>query len=111
MKVKTVIICAASLAASVAMMPARATQTSTHYECNQYAEKAIQQYKENLDRGCNYAGARWDGNYDTHYQWCLSVRGKYSRYNAETQARKNDLSSCHASSLGGRIGGQVGGRR
>lgn len=109
MKVKTVIICAASLAAGVAILPARATQDSTGYECRQYAKKAIQQYGENLDRRCNYDGPRWNGNYDTHYQWCLGVRAR--NVDAETRARKDALNSCLASSVGGRIGSQVGGRR
>lgn len=109
MNVQKFAICATGLAISVLVIPAHAGQDSTGYECRQYAEKAVQQYNESIKRGCKYTGARWNGNYETHYQWCLSIRGEYVRYNAETQVRKNGLQKC--SSPGRRAGEQIGVRR
>ena len=60
--------------------------------CDEYANKAIEQFQKGVDRGCNFRGVRWHTNYIEHYRWCSSARPAARR--RETRARRRALRLC-----------------
>lgn len=65
--------------------------------CNQYANRAVQQFKLSQGRaGCaaNNPPGRWQGNYDAHYGWCIRVSDPAR--GAEQAARDQWLNRCGA---------------
>jgi PAN domain len=60
--------------------------------CVAYAASAVAQFQQNLDNGCNFAGARWHSGKSRHYQWCMTQ--SVQTRTAETQARRGELSRC-----------------
>lgn len=41
------------------------------HQCELYANEAVQQYAENIDRGCGLVGDRWHNLHAGHKGWCL----------------------------------------
>lgn len=64
-----------------------------HAHCKAYADEAVQLNRQAVNRGCGFEGAMWnnDTTWETHYNWCLSVTGDVSGYNA---TRRNALNNC-----------------
>ncbi|MEW6367126.1 MAG: hypothetical protein AB1714_21055 [Acidobacteriota bacterium] len=60
--------------------------------CEQYARRAVEQDQENQLRACGLSGARWHGDYDSHFNWCLGVDPSWAE--SETRARDEDLQKC-----------------
>ncbi len=60
--------------------------------CQKYASTAVSQNRENQLRRCGYTGARWTGDYQGHYKWCMSA--SQSLADSETMARANALRQC-----------------
>ena len=69
------------------------TDPRTVAACREYAAKAVDQNKWNLEYRCNFSGSRWSGNFQQHYDWCLTASEAARR--AETTARDNALRECH----------------
>ncbi len=63
------------------------------YQCDQYAKTAVEQFDENLKRGCGQMGERWHNVYAGHQGWCL-IQSKGSITN-ETEERKKALLTCN----------------
>ena len=60
--------------------------------CNDYAQRAVNQQSRNKQSGCGFKGARWQLNFQNHFNWCMKVsKGKA---NGERNARKKQLSQC-----------------
>lgn len=63
-------------------------------KCSAYAHQAVGQNEDNLRRGCGYSGARWQSNYDNHYNWCMVDGWMMDGTTHESRARAEDLSKC-----------------
>jgi hypothetical protein len=63
--------------------------------CANYANQAIQQFQMAQQRACNVPqDARWQSNYQAHYGWCMSIKGRANALTAETKARQDTLNQC-----------------
>jgi hypothetical protein len=78
-------------AALVALLPAGALAADENF-CDEYASQAIAAANKNKMKQCGYGGPRWGFDYETHYEWCLSVPEGAAF--AERQSRINDLQAC-----------------
>lgn len=72
---------------SAAVPPAGSQQ-----RCERYANTAISQQNENLQRNCGFTGNRWSPDFNFHYRWCTQVPP--SSAEAETMARGRELQKC-----------------
>ncbi len=64
--------------------------------CAQYAQQAVHEVDVNMSiPGC-FKGfdARWDKNFNHHYNWCLGVA--FEQANAERDYRRARLAECRA---------------
>lgn len=57
--------------------------------CRNYAETAVSQQHQNLDRRCGFSGGRWLADFNAHYQWCMQV--PQSAVENENRARAQAL--------------------
>jgi hypothetical protein len=60
--------------------------------CEPYANTAVAQNNENVQRHCGFSGARWSSDFNMHFNWCMTVAPAIA--DGETQARVNDLARC-----------------
>ncbi len=60
--------------------------------CWRYANTAIQQQKENINRRCGFSGPRWHLDRNRHRLWCNFVSRRVA--NRETLARRQMLRRC-----------------
>ncbi|GAB6143844.1 PKD domain-containing protein [Desulfocicer niacini] len=67
--------------------------------CRIYAETAVKQNQDNLQKECGFCGQRWQSSFDAHYQWCLQETQKIR--DIETSTRKTLLSQCKPLSANG----------
>ena len=76
--------------------PPPAQVTKVDERCDQYAIRAIRQYREASNTpGCAIGpDGRWQANYDAHYNWCLGAPD--SALGSETYARDDHLVRCGA---------------
>ena len=70
-------------------------QGGVNQRCRRYADRAVNQNRTNLRRGCGFTGNRWSNNWNGHYNWCRRVSASTSRH--EDQARVNALNRCQGS--------------
>jgi hypothetical protein len=59
--------------------------------CKRYAEKAVKQNGQNIQKDCGFCGQRWQSSFDNHFQWCLEQ--PQSARDSETKARQNLLNN------------------
>lgn len=87
--------CRVNAKVSTADIPETATGVDNISPCAAYAESAVAQQEENLERSCGFVGPQWNANRDDHYNWC--VRGENIKF-AEGQraARQQALDKCAA---------------
>lgn len=62
--------------------------------CRDYAEEAVAQIAESRRLSCRFTGARWQGGYNVHYNWCMSARR--SERESEQRARSEELRRCRS---------------
>ena len=63
--------------------------------CNQYAEQAVAQQRENLRLKCGFGGPKWSMDGKAHYKWCKEGnRGSIA--GGELEKRENRLKKCRA---------------
>ena len=67
--------------------------------CADYARRGVAASNQNLSQGCRLAGARWGGDFQAHYNWCMSV--ERARAQSETDTRAADLARCTTSASDG----------
>lgn len=60
-------------------------------QCNEYAETAVAQNVQNLERHCGFTGPRWSSDYNAHYQWCIKALRESA--DSENRAREDALRS------------------
>lgn len=60
--------------------------------CRQYAEAAVNAFRENEAIGCRFSNARWQPNYNNHFNWCLSALPQWVKN--EEEFRANQLRVC-----------------
>lgn len=72
--------------------PGGGEQSDKHRRCQQYAENAVTQHRENIRRQCGYQGGRWSTDYTGHFEWCLQVPQLFA--DIETRARNQQLHTC-----------------
>lgn len=60
--------------------------------CRNYAQTAVDQHAENLSLNCGFQGARWNGDFQRHRNWCRTV-GDNAR-TRETDVREQRLQQC-----------------
>ena len=65
------------------------TMSGPEVRCDQYANTAISQNRENMERACGFTGPAWNDNYSDHYNWCVRVPKEQA--DAGTQMRSDDL--------------------
>ena len=64
--------------------------------CQVYAESAVAQQRENLERGCGYQGPEWNLDLRAHLNWCL--HGENVKFAAQgTRGREDALARCRVS--------------
>jgi len=63
--------------------------------CRDYANRTVGQVKESERLRCGFRGARWDTNFDRHWQWCMG-RKSNDLPNSEIAARSQELEDCMA---------------
>lgn len=68
--------------------------------CKKYAETAVAQNDQNMQKDCGFCGPRWQSNYENHYQWCLAQ--KQPERDAETKSRAKLLRQCQGVSKSGK---------
>ena len=76
------------VAAMLFLMPGAALA----YDCWDYANRAVRQQRANVWLPCGYGGARWQDNWQAHFDWCSVV--PIATAAAEDVARQNGLKSC-----------------
>jgi hypothetical protein len=64
--------------------------------CQRFASRAVEQYQKTVDRPkCRVpSDARWQANYQNHYNWCLTAQP--GRLRSEEKARDDHLYRCGA---------------
>jgi hypothetical protein len=60
--------------------------------CENYADQAVAQGRQNTQHGCNYGGPRWTAGWTEHFNWCKIVSDA-DRQN-EFNERKRLLDLC-----------------
>jgi hypothetical protein len=61
--------------------------------CKQYAQTAVDAYRENVTRDCRFGvGARWQDNFDKHFSWCRNAPNLWAK--REEEYRANKLAVC-----------------
>lgn len=60
--------------------------------CRQYAQAAVDAFRENQTRGCRFADQRWQGDFDNHLNWCLGAPTQWVKN--EREFRTNLLRVC-----------------
>lgn len=66
--------------------------------CRDYANRTVGQVKESERLRCGFRGARWDTNFDRHWQWCMGRKSDMP--NSEIAARSQELEDCIAAKRG-----------
>jgi hypothetical protein len=61
--------------------------------CERYAAVAVRQNEENLKRGCDFTGPRWQSEARYHVAWCLEADNR-QQADRETEARARALKQC-----------------
>ena len=61
-------------------------------ECDSYAKLTLQQAKENVEKRCNYKGARWSLDASRHRSWCKDVGP--AGWRSELKIRNDMLAKC-----------------
>lgn len=63
--------------------------------CRNYAEAAVAQQQQNLERRCGFSGGRWLADFNAHYQWCIQVpqSAAENENRARAQALKQQCSA------------------
>jgi hypothetical protein len=84
-----------SLPSAGGWIPVNLTEPTTVEleECENYANKAVQAAKDNVNFKCGYSGGRWAADYKAHYNACAFAPGSPPIL-AETKARTDDLATC-----------------
>ena len=65
-----------------------------YLNCNAYAGSAVNQNKENKQRGCGFSGPAWSADYNGHLNWCKSAHVKMADLTREDNGRKQALQQC-----------------
>ena len=60
--------------------------------CESYARLTLQQAKQNIDKRCNFQGARWSLDANQHRAWCKEVGP--AGWRAELKLRNDMLAGC-----------------
>ncbi len=60
--------------------------------CDQYARRGVEQNQENLNRKCGYGGSAWHSDYNSHFNWCMTVDRNSS--DGGTRWRDEELNRC-----------------
>jgi M6 family metalloprotease-like protein len=64
-------------------------ETKSAY-CKNYALKAVEFGKNNINWNCGYTGNRWTEDYTLHYNWCMQVQESNSKYEAAERIKLMD---------------------
>jgi len=68
-------------------------QGSVANKCVNYANTAVQQYQQMINKKCGFKGPRWSNSTSYHYNWC--IRGNNPNVApSETKARAQMLATC-----------------
>ncbi len=62
--------------------------------CNGYANSAVAQNKQNLDKKCGFTGRRWLSDRGAHFDWCMSGENYRTHAPRETSVRTASLQRC-----------------
>lgn len=62
--------------------------------CRSYATTAVSQQSQNLSMGCGLNGDIWHSNYQSHYNWCMTVDTGSS--SSDERSRSSALTSCQS---------------
>jgi hypothetical protein len=78
--------------ALASLLYVRDAPAETPAVCRAYAQKAVDAFGQNQARGCRYSNARWQGDFNAHYNWCLAAPSVSVSHEAEF--RENELRVC-----------------
>jgi hypothetical protein len=84
--VKQIIVAAGIAALGFATMDAVAAG------CEDYADRAVRQFKASQILACGFSGPRWMENLDAHAGWCEEM--SFATVESEDSARQESLVSC-----------------
>ncbi len=69
------------------------TSSQDGLSCEEYANNAVNQQRQNLAAGCGITGPAWNASYSDHFSWCM--HGENLKFTArEHQARQDTLVNC-----------------
>jgi hypothetical protein len=71
--------------------------------CRRYAQTAVEQNQQNLERKCGYTGRRWQSNFSNHFEWCMSGNNWRLFAAKEQEARAAELNRCRGAEPGPRL--------
>jgi hypothetical protein len=60
--------------------------------CTRFAEDAMVAVGKNVANGCNFTGARWHGDRNGHFRWCMGAR--WEHVDVEWRHRNHDAEKC-----------------
>jgi hypothetical protein len=60
--------------------------------CRDYAQRAVDAFRQNESLRCGFANARWQPNFDNHFGWCRGVPAIWTQQ--EDKSRENQLRVC-----------------
>src|SRR6266511_2671794 len=60
--------------------------------CRQYAQAAVDAFRQNESLGCRFSNARWQSNHDAHFNWCRTAPALWLKN--EEAFRANQLRVC-----------------
>ena len=80
------------MAAGSAMVVVSIAAVHASDNCDSYAKLTLQQAKQNIDKRCNFTGARWSLDANQHRAWCREVGP--AGWRAELKLRNDMLAGC-----------------
>ncbi len=67
--------------------------------CDAYAQAAVSQQAENLQRNCGFTGKGWSSDFIGHRNWCLTPGVGIMAVSQEDHRRAEQLKTCQATKL------------
>lgn len=85
-----------SITLAAAMLASASAWAAPPEFCQRYAREAVHEFRADTHIPLCFHGenARWNDNYEGHFNWCLGV--SIERANSEREYRRGKLDECRA---------------
>lgn len=78
------------------LISANTTYAESEAVCRQYAMAAVSSFQESNALRCGFTNARWQSNFDAHFNWCRTAPAQWLKN--EKEFRENQLRVCRGDS-------------